>query len=444
MGGPENGSAVAAAAGSGDDTDEELEEFSEEFKCCVCLELIYKPVVLACGHISCFWCVFRAMDIWQESHCPVCRHPFYHFPSICWLLHSALLKLYPKAYQIRESQVTKMEKDTETFSPQFENYLAVSPGSEQIASQCHTMVQGKDCLDRESLEPVPSANNISTGIPTNSSDQITKKVDVEGTCSAGSDHVDSCCKQISVNDLLCLICRELLYRPVVLNCGHVFCEACIVASNKDPCQCPVCQSMHPNGFPKVCLVLEGFLKQHVSEEYNARINKLRTCEIGNSSTAISALVPEGSKCSSVTMDEHLCSSGHKIHFGVGCDCCGMCPLIGNRYKCIDCLEKIGFDLCEDCHNSSSNLPGRFNQQHKPDHKFEVLEPEIVIIMPADFHQDHAFDHPENESDGSIAPDLSLDTLQDPEGDVSDPVHPNDTLDLNLPNDTLDLDLGLTL
>ena len=30
------------------------------------------------------------------------------FPSICWLLHSVLLKLYPKVYQRRESQVAGM------------------------------------------------------------------------------------------------------------------------------------------------------------------------------------------------------------------------------------------------------------------------------------------------------------------------------------------------
>lgn len=62
----------------------------------------------ACGHISCSWCVCEAMDTYQESRCPVCRHSYHHFPSICWLLHSVLLKLYPKVYQRRESQVTGM------------------------------------------------------------------------------------------------------------------------------------------------------------------------------------------------------------------------------------------------------------------------------------------------------------------------------------------------
>lgn len=52
----------------------------------------------------------------------------------------------------------------------------------------------------------------------------------------------------------------------------------------------------------------------------------------------------------------------------------MYPIIGDRYKCKDCVEVIGFDLCGDCYNSRSKLPGRFNQQHKPEHKFEFIGP----------------------------------------------------------------------
>lgn len=28
------------------------------------------------------------------------------------------------------------------------------------------------------------------------------------------------CKQVSVADVLCLACKQLLFRPLVLNCGH--------------------------------------------------------------------------------------------------------------------------------------------------------------------------------------------------------------------------------
>jgi hypothetical protein len=53
------------------------------------------------------------------------------------------------------------------------------------------------------------------------------------------------------------------------------------------------------------------------------------------------------------------------------------PIRGKRYKCQDCTELIGFDLCEACYNSSSNLPGRFNQQHTPDHRMEADETALL-------------------------------------------------------------------
>ncbi|AQK72704.1 E3 ubiquitin-protein ligase PRT1 [Zea mays] len=66
-----------------------------------------------------------------------------------------------------------------------------------------------------------------------------------------------------------------------------------------------------------------------------------------------------------------------IHIGVGCDSCGVYPIRGKRYKCQDCTELIGFDLCEACYNSSSKLPGRFNQRHTPNHRMEVDNSALV-------------------------------------------------------------------
>lgn len=51
----------------------------------------------------------------------------------------------------------------------------------------------------------------------------------------------------------------------------------------------------------------------------------------------------------------------------------MYPIIGDRYRCKDCVEKVGFDLCGDCYRTPSKLPGRFNQQHTPEHEFEHIQ-----------------------------------------------------------------------
>jgi len=49
------------------------------------------------------------------------------------------------------------------------------------------------------------------------------------------------------------------------------------------------------------------------------------------------------------------------------------PIVGDRYKCQDCVEQIGFDLCGDCYTTRSKRPGRFNQQHTSDHRFELVK-----------------------------------------------------------------------
>ncbi|PWA61650.1 Zinc finger, RING/FYVE/PHD-type [Artemisia annua] len=54
----------------------------------------------------------------------------------------------------------------------------------------------------------------------------------------------------------------------------------------------------------------------------------------------------------------------------------MCPIIGERYRCKDCTEKSGYDLCGDCHGVGSKLPGRFNQKHTPEHRLELIKPII--------------------------------------------------------------------
>ena len=52
--------------------------------------------------------------------------------------------------------------------------------------------------------------------------------------------------------------------------------------------------------------------------------------------------------------------------------------MGRRYKCLECEEKIGFDLCAQCHQSHRG-PGRFNQQHRPEHKMVLVEPKETFL-----------------------------------------------------------------
>ncbi|KAL9228316.1 hypothetical protein vseg_003909 [Gypsophila vaccaria] len=339
------------------------ESISDSFVCCVCLDLLYKPIVLECGHVSCFWCVHRSMDPGHVSHCPICRNPYHFFPTICETLHFLLVKMYPVAYRRRDKQMLEEETKRGTFSPQLVQDVNGVGGStfshgdgsssDKPSTTC-VINEDKDCLCSDS-SAVIKANNLST-----------------------ISNERSCC--ISSADLLCPACKQLLFRPAVLNCGHVLCKACIMVPEDGVIICKVCEIPHPSDCPNICLELNNFLEQQFPDEYALRKENAEelksfqhksasSCSTSEQSTKKGFKVCKNEEDLLPWWKEH-CS---KLHYGAGCDYCGMYPIVGDRYRCQDCVENIGFDLCGDCYKTSSKRPGRFNQQHTPEHKFELMK-----------------------------------------------------------------------
>nr|KJB30136.1 hypothetical protein B456_005G131100 [Gossypium raimondii] len=356
------------------------EEFFDEFQCCICLELLYKPVVLACGHMSCFWCVYNAMNHVHESHCPICRCPYNHFPSVCQMLHFLLLKLYPVAYNRRERQVRDILRNNNTCA-----HLQMDGHSES----CSNVLESSSF--RDSPKTTMEDEN---GIMSNSESLEVDAVALnqgKTSLSNDSEHRDE--KVVSVADLLCAACNRLLFRPVVLNCGHVYCETCFVIPKDEMLRCQVCKSLQPNGFPGVCLILHHFLAKQFPEEYSERLkepNCTQAPQCANQLTSISSDV----------YSSWFFGNGPKVHVAVGCDYCGMSPIIGERYKCKDCVEKIGFDLCESCYKSPATIPGRFNQQHKPDHQFKIVQPLSIRDLMLRLNSEQSDDDDDGGSDAS--------------------------------------------
>ncbi|XP_042516575.1 E3 ubiquitin-protein ligase PRT1-like isoform X2 [Macadamia integrifolia] len=352
------------------DSDNDDEEFSESFVCCVCLDLLYKPIVLACGHISCFWCVQSAMNGWRESHCPICRQPYYNFPGICLMLHFLLLKMYPMAYTRREKQVLEEEKKIGDFSPQIDDHFCGSQINKELyllSNPPHSSTSSQTDLYSDSFSTTICGN-------TSELDTVTTKK------LAGEENEQNriaTCKQVSVSDVLCAVCKQLLFRPAVLNCGHVYCESCIVTLGVEFPTCQFCQRIHPKGLPKVCLDFDHFLEGQFPKEYELRKEAVHSYQSGSTSASATQGGKQDVKFSFSPKNLFFRwrENRSKIHFAVGCDSCGMFPIIGERYRCKDCVERIGFDLCGECYNTCSKLPGRFNQQHTPEHKFELIPTE---------------------------------------------------------------------
>ncbi|KAK7395373.1 hypothetical protein VNO78_15925 [Psophocarpus tetragonolobus] len=375
----------------------EEEEIPDSFVCCVCLDILYKPIVLSCGHICCFWCIYNSMNCLRESQCPVCRHQYYHFPTVCQLLHFLLLKVYTVAYKRRENQTLEEEKKSGFYSPQFDPYTC-----ESQAKFGHSVIPSSPSI----MNLTPNSYNVGTsecmehsgstahvGGTVNSDEEH----DIIGSPAGGKKFRQeelSLQQKLSVADVTCTMCKQLLFRPVVLNCGHVYCQTCVINIDDEMLRCQVCQSPHPRGFPKVCLELDHFLEEQFSEEYEQRRDAIGLKQI--------KIKPESpSSCSSdngntgVNIDWWT-DPDSKVHIGVGCDFCGMFPIIGDRYRCIDCKEKMGFDLCGDCYASRSKLPGRFNQQHTSEHKFKLVQSNIfhnlmLRLATAQFGEDTSID-----------------------------------------------------
>ncbi|KAK7255944.1 hypothetical protein RIF29_29373 [Crotalaria pallida] len=370
--------------------DNENEDIPESFVCCVCLDLLYKPIVLACGHICCFWCVHKSMNCIRESQCPICRNQYYHFPTICQMLHFLLLKMYPDAYKRREIQTLEEEKETGLYSPQFDADTGRSQakfGHSGSSSSCSNInlvsnscnVGLSECVEQlqlsECMEQIQSTTHEGTIYSEHSSNGAPDGIGIHAEGKKLPENELLPQQKISVEDVMCTMCKQLLFHPVVLNCGHVYCETCVTNLADEDLRCQVCQLPHPRGLPKVSLEFDHFLEETFPEDYAWRRDAIQLRQIKvEPETPSNCSSDNGNKGASM---DWLSDPDSKVHVGVGCDFCGMFPILGDRYRCIDCKEKMGFDLCGDCYNTRSKLPGRFNQQHTSEHKFKLIQPNVI-------------------------------------------------------------------
>uniref|UniRef100_A0A6U7TBG0 Uncharacterized protein n=1 Tax=Eutreptiella gymnastica TaxID=73025 RepID=A0A6U7TBG0_9EUGL len=285
----------------------------EDYKCTICLNMYYKPCMSSCGHVFCFWCIQLAMNGVGPSQCPLCRSPYQHFPSICVPLHHFILRAFPEESREREIEMTQEE-------------MRIGVQSPSIA--------------------VPVANTT-----------------IEDTFK-------------------CVHCDKLAYEPMVPGCGHIFCKSCLMMVATRPsavCTAPNC--LVPIKAPSnICIVLQELLFAAVPESYAAR------------AICVAPLLPEPTTnaaeaevCSQKDVETFEPFSPIEfgaeqdptyIHYGIICDGCGAYPVIGQRWRCRDCPEKIGFDICGDCHSRNVHtqvMTGKFNQTHRPDHEMELME-----------------------------------------------------------------------
>ena len=161
---------------------------------------------------------------------------------------------------------------------------------------------------------------------------------------------------------------RLAARPTALLCGHVVCAACVPAGRG----CPACgraaravaaEEGEDETPPRPCALLEEVVRGLFPGPYAARL-----AEEAAAPAAPPPAAPAPSPPAPPAPRPH-------VHFGVGCDTCGAFPILGRRFKCADCPEAIGFDVCGDCVAAGAGGgAGRFGQAHRADHALAEVAP----------------------------------------------------------------------
>ena len=314
----------------------------------------------------------------------MCRQEFTHLPRVSELLHNVLKSKFPGRYRERARETVEFEAEQEIESMQ------------------------TDETDEVKEDEVGRENTFA---------------DAEASCAASEEDEAFRCDN----------CGGRLFHPSVVSpCSHCLCglcsgiyarppkdevPSCASPSAQPPLkQCPVCDCTLAAP-PKVCHILNDYLvkKYGRAEDDLGLIRRPRTrSESGGAEPACGCcgggagdgeaeggtLEGEGSGSGEARREGEGDINGEAllqdriirvlkspcdtesqenfVHFGVGCDGCGVCPIVGRRYTCLECKERIGFDLCARC-NESHVGPGRFNQQHRPEHKMELVEPKETLL-----------------------------------------------------------------
>ena len=73
------------------------------------------------------------------------------------------------------------------------------------------------------------------------------------------------------DDLDCIICMKLLYKPVTTSCGHTFCRPCFQRTLDYTPSCPACRRVFHSGFElPINLTLQSLLERCFPDEYKSR------------------------------------------------------------------------------------------------------------------------------------------------------------------------------
>lgn len=80
---------------------------------------------------------------------------------------------------------------------------------------------------------------------------------------------------LSLGDVTCNYCSEILYRPVTTECGHNFCMFCLDNLLRKSSACVVCKKKIPKKEYSVNSMFATIVERSFPERYAARVQEMR-------------------------------------------------------------------------------------------------------------------------------------------------------------------------
>ena len=386
--------------------------------CPVCLSLCVKPAALPCGHVACLWCTHCAMSSLGESHCAICRNVFTALPALSHALENHTLWCDAAAFGERLREAREEELARGHKSPKFEVCVI------EKSAEKHAVVDFGEALGREEDDGA-----IAKRLEDKSEEALgaCATFDPESGRAVAAFHACSCpgiregedgCGELASRPVACQQCGALYERAHAdvltaragdgdewCECGAVRPPTAVIFVLKEDIE-----SVYPNEFieasRKRCdeVLAESLAKLEreaereaevkALEETVAEVNTLGDVQDGQEYNGNGdGEEGDGDGDSEDRATVNVRGAGTLVfdhetftHYGVGCDFCGVYPIVGPRYQCKECkdLEFMGFDLCSKCMQSVFEHPDRkrdyrFAQNHTDEHIMVLVRPRPTMI-----------------------------------------------------------------
>jgi hypothetical protein len=312
----------------------------QHFACDRCGKLLCRPVVLTCGHVVCGPTCLQplASGSAEAYQCPACALVTRHPAAVCRQLADLLAELFPDVSREREGECRHALEQQEAAQPSSSNAQAFSP----TAQGC----KGQGQQEQQRAEGGPAGPGEGGG-----QDPGTPRAAAAGSAAGPleSDEVSS-------------------ERPAQQQQQQ---------QALSPSLASALRRRQAEGGPsqQVAERLESNLRRLTGDSYVHHGVGCDGCgEAGEAGMGARAMPRP---CHHACSRRHTCRRPSTTALPRPA---GLYPIQGRRYQCCQCPDAMGFDLCGACMDRGvSDIVGRFNQRHTPDHSMRLVRPRITAM-----------------------------------------------------------------